>query len=131
MADTDGWYGEQVFIPWIPRFDVVLVKNDKLCFINILGKFNQHSWLCDPMCWTSDTLLIKVTVVAFQDEPLPYGTISWRLEKVLKKYFSEEIVIHWERLFCIHYTTLLNFCLVIYNSINTQFIINLFNKKSK
>ena len=69
-------------------------------------------------------------MVAFQDEPLPYGTISRRLEKTLKKDFSEEIVIHRERLFCIHCTTLLNFCFVIYGSINTQFIIYLFNKTS-
>ena len=41
---------------------------------------------------------------------------------------KEEIVIHRERLFRIHYATLLNFCLVIYGFINTQFIINLFNK---
>ena len=46
-----------------------------------------------------------------------------------KKYFLEEIVIHRERLFCINFTITLNFYLVIYGSINTQYIINLFNKK--
>ena len=68
----------------------------------------------------------------FQDEPLPYSTTGYLLTciKHTKKYFSDEIVIHRERMFCIYYTTMLNFCLVIYGSANIQFIINIFNIKS-
>ena len=62
-------------------------------------------------------------MVAFQDKPLPYGTIS--PNKVLFRRNSDTQ----ECPFLIHFTIILNFYIVIYGNINIQFLINIFNLK--